>query len=558
MCVDINNDPKTKLKMSPKSTTCATIQPDTRSRYSAAAGSTFDALKEITADEVPGLVEELRSTFRSEKTQSVKWRKEQLRNFGRMIDECQKEFCEGMFEDLHKSPFEGYLTELGLVKNEIETALEHLDSWMIPEKKSNSALNIPCWSTTQRDPLGVVLIMGAWNYPVQLALAPMVGAIAGGNCILMKPGSYSPATSNILARIIPEYLDQDAIRVIEGNRDVTSAVLKERFEKIFFTGSGFVGRIVARAAAEHMTPCVLELGGKSPCVVDSSADLEHASQRLCWGTFLNGGQTCVRPDFCLVHEDVADAFFKQMQKTLLSFYGENPQETEWFGRCINESAFTRLAQLVEENKQYIVTGGKMDKADKFISPTVLDFGSDIDLFRNSSVMQDEIFGPLLPCFRYKNIEDAVSMIKDLPTGKPLALYAFGSDATFIKTIKTRTTSGGLCINDCLMHLANHDLPFGGVGSSGMGSYHGKYSFDCFTHEKAVLEKSQLLDQSVLFKPLLGVRFPPYNKQKKFLVKTFALHIMEKLVNVPIPLARVLAKILALYAFMTLLGFKIVR
>lgn len=463
-----------------------------------------------------------------------------------------------MLADLHKSPFEGVVTELALVESEIHTALEKLSTWMTPTKKGNSALNIPCWATTQRDPLGVVLVMGAWNYPMQLSLAPMVGAIAGGNCVVLKPGSYAVHSSNCLARLIPQYLDPACVRVVEGNRTVTSALLKERFDKIFFTGSGFVGRIVARAAAEHMTPCVLELGGKSPCIIDKSANLEHTAKRLCWGTFVNGGQTCVRPDFVMVHADIADDFFTQMQKTVLDFYGAKPEATKWFGRCINEAAFTRLAKLVDENKEKIVVGGATIAEERFIAPTIFDFGADQQAFTDSSLMQDELFGPLLPCVRYTDVDDAVQFVRRLPTGKPLALYAFGSNKRFIETIKIRTTSGGLCINDVLMHLANHELPFGGVGSSGMGAYHGEYSFNCFTHEKAVLQKSQFLDQTPLFKPLLAARFPPYTPFKMFLVKVFGAHVVEKLVNMPVPLVRMLLRLLCLYGAMRLLGFKITR
>jgi aldehyde dehydrogenase (NAD+) len=242
---------------------------------------------------------------------------------------------------LDRSPLEGFLTELALVKAEIETALQHLDEWMTPKKTRNSALNIPSWSTTQRDPLGVVLIMGAWNYPMQLSLAPLVGAIAGGNCVVVKPGSYAIDSSHALARAISKHLDNSCIKVVEGNREMTNALLNETFETTFFTGSAFVGKIVAQAAASHLRPCVLELGGKSPTIVDKSANLEHAAQRLIWGTFINGGQTCVRPDFVMVHEDVADAFFKLCKRFVKEFYGEDAQQSEWFGRCINTGAFTR-------------------------------------------------------------------------------------------------------------------------------------------------------------------------------------------------------------------------
>lgn len=534
------------------------VDVDAHNRYQNRGVKEFKTVDAIQLEDVPVLVADLRKVFATEKTMSLEWRKQQLHNFVRMIDECREEFCQALQKDLHKSPFEGYATELGLVKHEAEIALDNLDTWATPNKTGNSPLNIPCWSTTQRDPLGVILIMGAWNYPMQLSLAPMVGAIAGGNCVLLKPGSYAVNASNVLARVVPRYMDPECIRVVEGNRHVTSALLKERVDKIFFTGSDFVGRVVARAAAEHLTPCVLELGGKSPCVIDKTANIEHTVERMIWGTFCNGGQTCVRPDFVMVHEDVADKFFEECQKCILKFYGEDPQKTEWFGRLINDTAYTRLSKLVEENKEYVVTGGKTDATDKYICPTVFDFGSDITKFANTSVMKDELFGPLLPCVRYRDLEDVVQFIRHLPTGKPLALYAFSQDSSFIKTIKTRTTSGGLCVNDVMMHLANAELPFGGVGNSGMGAYHGKYSFDCCTHEKAVLEKSQMLDQSLLLKPLLAARFPPYTPFKQTLVKTFTMKVMDKVVNYPVPFFRQMFKLAVLYFVMRLLGFKIIR
>lgn len=348
---------------------------------------------------------------------------------------------------------------------------------------------------------------------------------------MIKPGSYAPACSHTISRLVQKYLDPECVKVAEGDRAVTTALLDERFDKICFTGSGFVGKIVLQAAAKHLTPCLLELGGKSPCIVDKSADLEHAAQRLAWGAFLNGGQTCVRPDFCLVHADVADRFLKILAKTIKQFYSEDAQKTEWFGRCINAAAFKRLQGILQASERRVYCGGKADAADKYIEPTVLDYGADLAAFAACEAMQDENFGPILPVARFTDLEQVVAMVKRLPTGKPLALYAFSSDAKFVSAIKRRTTSGGLCINDVLMHMVNHDLPFGGVGASGMGSYHGHRSFLAFTHEKAVLHKSAALDQSPLLKPFLAARFPPYTPTKQRLVKFFASRPIELLVNV---------------------------
>jgi len=422
-------------------------------------------------------------------------------------------------------------TELGLVEAEIHTALSNLDRWMKPQYTGTSALNWPAGSSVQPDPLGVVLIMGAWNYPMQLTFAPLVGAIAGGNCVMIKPGAYAPVCSHTISRLVQKYLDPDCFRVAEGDRLVTSALLEQRFDKICFTGSGFVGKLVLAAAAKHLTPCMLELGGKSPAIVDRSADLDHAAGRLVWGTFVNSGQTCVRPDFCLVHDAVADKFLQLLKTKLLAFYGRDAQLTEWFGRCINPAAAKRLAGLIDSCKAHVYHGGRVDLADRYIEPTILDYGRDLRAFSASEAMQDEIFGPILPCARYTDLEDVLRLIKELPTGKPLALYAFTRDDRVTHAIRTRTTSGALGINDCLMHLANHDLPFGGVGASGMGAYHGRRSFLAFSHEKAVLQKYAAVDQLPGLKQLLDARFPPYTPTKKAIIQLFSLPAVEAAVNI---------------------------
>ena len=391
---------------------------------------------------------------------------------------------------------------------------------------------------------------------MNLTLVPLVGAIAGGNCVVIKPGSYAVESSHAMARAITKYFDQDCIRVVEGNREFTSALLQETFETTFFTGSAFVGRLVAEAAAKNLRPCVLELGGKSPTIIDRSADLEHAVMRLIWGSFLNGGQTCVRPDFVMVHEDVATEFFRLCKRTIKEFYTDTPKNTEWFGRCINDGAFKRLKGLLEKVSGTIVCGGECDAHERFISPTIIDFGSNVEEFGQSEIMQDEIFGPLLPCVRFRNIETCIQFIRKLNTGKPLALYCFSTDQIVVRQVKERTSSGGLVINDCIMHLANEELPFGGVGNSGMGAYHGRRTFNAFTHEKAVLEKSPMLDQSILVKPLLAARFPPYTPLKGSLVKLFSATWVGKAVNLPVPLFRTIIKLLCGYLMFRAFGFKV--
>ena len=365
----------------------------------------------------------------------------------------------------------------------------------------NGPINSFSSSYVQKDPLGVTLVMSAWNYPILLQLQPVVGAIAAGNCVVIKPASYAKNVAACISRLVTKYLDPDCIVAVQGNRHITNALLQQKFDMIFFTGSPFVGKVIAEAAAKNLTPVVLELGGKSPCVVDKSADIKIAARRAGWGALMNSGQTCVRPDYFLVHEDIADKFVKQLVETIKEFYGKDPQKSEWFGRLINASAFKRLATCVEKDKAFIVHGGDMDEEDKYISPTVFDFGTDQAAFEASEVMQDEIFGPLIPIFRFRDFEDqVVQFIRDRP--KPLALYCFTTTGERSEQILRLTSSGGAVINDVVVHLGNSNLPFGGVGESGMGSYHGKRTFDCFSHHKAVIKRSNFGD--------VPMRYPPYS------------------------------------------------
>eukprot|EP01065_Artemidia_motanka_P015357 TRINITY_DN191_c0_g1_i1.p1 TRINITY_DN191_c0_g1~~TRINITY_DN191_c0_g1_i1.p1 ORF type:complete len:535 (+),score=213.34 TRINITY_DN191_c0_g1_i1:69-1673(+) len=505
------------------------------SRYGSTQHTTFGDVEPcaVKIDQVDGAMADLRRAFNSDKTRPLEWRKQQIRQFLKMLREGAGEICAAMKKDLHKSPFESYVTEISLVEAECNEALAHLDEWAAPQSTTTSALNWPAGSATVRDPLGVVLVMGAWNYPTQLTLAPVVGALAGGNCVLIRPGSYAVETSHAICRLVDRYLDKECVKVAEGDRHLTTKILEHKFDTIFYTGSGFVGKIVAEAAAKHLTPCVLELGGKSPTIVDKSAHLEHAAQRVCWATFLNSGQTCVRPDFCLVHESVADKFIAIMRKTVREFYGPDAKTTEYFGRIINARAHERLSKLVEQGRDKIAFGGALDSSERYVEPTLFDFGTDLQAFQKHPLMQDEIFGPLFPLARYSSIKDVVDVIRALPTGKPLACYCYARDSKVIKEITERTTSGGLCINDSIMHLANHELPFGGVGESGMGAYHGRRSFNAFTHEKAVLRKYPLVDEMPILKQLLAARFPPYTPFKKTAVKIFGSRLMEKAVNPPL-------------------------
>lgn len=528
------------------------------SRYGAQQHTKFTDAEAcaVTTEGVPEAVKNLRAAFNSDKTLSLEWRVGQLNAMIRMLSEGLEELQVAMHADLHKSAFECVATEIGLVESECVEAIKHLKEWMSPQYTNTSALNWPASSYTQQDPLGLVLVMGAWNYPLQLTLAPVVGAIAGGNCVLIKPGSYAVQTSHAMCRLVDKYLDRDCIRTAEGDRHLTTKILQEKFDSIFYTGSEFVGKLVAEAAAKHLTPTVLELGGKSPTIIDRTAHLTHAAQRIVWATFLNSGQTCVRPDFALVHADVADKFIAELKATVKDFY-ENSKTTEYYGRVINAKAYERLADLVEKSRSHIAFGGNVDASERYIEPTVLDFGRDLKAFREQPVMQDEIFGPLFPVCRYTDIEDVVSFIRTLPTGKPLACYCYSRDQAVIDTISHRTTSGGLCINESVMHLANHELPFGGVGASGMGSYHGHHSFMTFTHEKAVLRKYPAIDEMPILKQLLAARFPPYTGFRKLAIKLFSMRAMTVAVNPPIKkVAQFLIRVLALVFAMRLCGYRI--
>ena len=326
------------------------------------------------------------------------------------------------------------------------------------------------------------------------------GAIAGGNCVCIKMPSdkYSAASSRAMADLIGKYLDPECVKVVEGDRRATQAVLQERWDLIFFTGGSFVGQMVAEAAAKHLTPTILELGGKSPAIVDRTANLEVAARRAVWGTFTNAGQTCIRPDYLMVHADVADEFVGLMKAETRRQFGDKPQESSSFGRLINERAWDRVSGLVEADRPYVVLGGEADRADRFVGPTILDFGTDFEAFKASKVMSDEIFGPLFPVYRYRDLAEAIAFIQGQE--KPLAMYVFTEDQAVSEQVLAETTAGGVNVNDTMMHLSNPFLPFGGVGKSGMGSYHGKFSFDSFTHSKAVLKKTTDSDSKKRYAP----------------------------------------------------------
>ena len=426
------------------------------------------------------VVARLRATFRSGRTKPVEWRTTQLRRLRELLTENGIELAAALHADLGKSSTEAFRTEIDFTIREIDHTLDHLTDWLRPESAPVPAhLGADATAWTQYDPLGVVLVIAPWNYPAQLLLAPVVGALAAGNAVVAKPSELAPATSSAIARLVPAYLDTDAVAVVEGGVPETTALLAERFDHIFYTGNGTVGRIVLRAAAEHLTPVTLELGGKSPAFVDRDADLAVVADRLVRGKFLNAGQTCVAPDYVLTDPETAAALEPLFVKAVETLYGADPAASGEYGRIINERHFDRLTGLLDSGRT--VVGGQSDRTAKYIAPTVL---ADVD--PEAPVMREEIFGPILPIVTVDGLDAAIDFIND--RDKPLALYVFTDSETTRGRIADETSSGGLGYGLPLAHLTVSDLPFGGVGESGMGNYHGRYSIETFSHRKAILEK----------------------------------------------------------------------
>ncbi|OYP20605.1 aldehyde dehydrogenase family protein [Streptomyces sp. FBKL.4005] len=439
-------------------------------------GTVNHSLPEQPAD----VVARLRATFATGRTKPVAWRTAQLRRLRALLTERGADLAAALHADLGKSSTEAYRTEIDFTVREIDHTLEHLADWLRPEPAPVPAhLGADATAWTQYDPLGVVLVIAPWNYPAQLLLAPLVGALASGNAVVAKPSELAPATSAALAELIPAYLDTDAVAVVEGGVPETTALLAERFDHIFYTGNGTVGRIVMRAAAEHLTPVTLELGGKSPVFVDRGTDVDVVADRLARGKFLNAGQTCVAPDYVLTDPETAQALEAALVRAIEGLFGADPARSPEYGRIVNERHFDRLSALLDSGR--VAVGGVGDRAAKYLAPTVL---ADVD--PASPVMQEEIFGPILPIVTVSGLDEAIGFIND--RDKPLALYVFSESEETRRRIAAETSSGGLGHGLPLAHLTVSDLPFGGVGESGMGNYHGRYSIETFSHRKAVLAK----------------------------------------------------------------------
>nr|WP_202527213.1 aldehyde dehydrogenase family protein [Streptomyces sp. SID486] len=426
------------------------------------------------------VVARLRATFGTGRTKSVDWRTGQLRRLRAMLTERGADLAAALHADLGKSGTEAYRTEIDFTVREIDHTLEHLADWLRPEPAPVPAhLGADATAWTQYDPLGVVLVIAPWNYPAQLLLAPLAGALAAGNAVLAKPSELAPATSAALAELLPAYLDPDAVAVVEGGVPETTALLAERFDHIFYTGNGTVGRVVMRAAAEHLTPVTLELGGKSPAFVDRGTDPGTVAERLVRGKFLNAGQTCVAPDYVLTDPDTAPVLEAALVRAVEELFGTDPARSPEYGRIVNERHFDRLSALLGSGR--VAVGGVGDRAARYLAPTVL---ADVD--PGSPVMREEIFGPILPIVTVPGLDEAIRFIND--RDKPLALYVFSESDETRDRIAAETSSGGLGHGLPLAHLTVSELPFGGVGESGMGNYHGRYSIETFSHRKAVLVK----------------------------------------------------------------------
>lgn len=445
------------------------------------------------------LVEKLRTSFRTNETKSVKWRRDNLLALERLIDENTDSLCDALKKDLNKHKNEVHGMELGLIKNSITFALNNIDSYCKPRKVNPIIQSRALYSTyVQYQPHGVVFIIGAWNYPLQLLLVPLVGAIASGNCALVKPSELSENTCQLLEKLWPKYFNSSYIALVNGGIPETTELLSIKFDYIFYTGNTAVGKIIMKAASEYLTPVTLECGGKSPCYVDSSADLNLAARRILWGKLANAGQTCVAPDYILCTKETEEKLIPIMKDVLLEFYGENVKESESFARIVNNRHFNRLVKLLDQTKVKI--GGETDEATKFISPTIM-----TDVTPKDAVMQEEIFGPILPFITVQNQQEAIDFINN--GEKPLALYVFASKTSIFDEFKMSTTSGSFAFNEVLMQISYECLPFGGVGNSGVGKYHGHYSFETFSHQRAVLYSNGWGDKLTFF------RYPPYTDSK---------------------------------------------
>ena len=453
--------------------------------------------------DIEGIVKAQRQYYKSGITKTCQSRMTALNRLEEVIVRREKDIEEALKKDLNKSSFEAYMAEVGMVLSELRYVKGHLRQWMKDRRVKTPLAQFPAKSYVKSEPYGVVLIMSPWNYPFMLCIEPLIGALAAGNCCVLKPSNYSPAVSAVIKQLIEEIFPKEYVAVVEGGRAENTSLLEQKFDYIFFTGGTEVGKQVMRKAAEHLTPVTLELGGKSPCIIEKTANLKLAAKRLVFGKFLNAGQTCVAPDYVLVQKEVKEEFLKYVLSWMKKMYGEQLEARETYPKIINEKHFKRICKLIEGEE--ILKGGVVDEESLQIAPTVLDH-----VKPEAPIMQEEIFGPILPILEFESIQEVEQFIKERP--RPLALYLFTCDKRVEKRITTQISYGGGCINDTIMHLATSHMGFGGVGSSGMGSYHGKESFQTFSHKKSIVKKYNWLD--------VPVRYAPYGKKKEKVMRIF--------------------------------------
>ena len=453
-------------------------------------------------ESIPLAIERLRKSFASGKTRPLKFRQEQLSGLERLLKECEPEICQAIRKDLGRSELETSIAETSLLRRELVFAKKQLRKWARPERVRLPWLTYPSSARIYREPFGVALIIGPWNHPLQLVLVPLVGALAAGNCAVIKPSELAPATSSFLAAALPRYLDADCVQVVEGGISESTALLAERFDYIFYTGNPRVGRIILEAAAKHLTPATLELGGKSPCIVDRSANLKSSARRIMWGKLMNAGQLCISPDYVLVDETVETALLTHLAEAVKEFHGEQPRTSPDFARIINQRHFQRLVRLIDGGGQIFV-GGEACEDELYIAPTIL-----IKTPPDAPIMQEEIFGPILPVLSVKSVDEAIAFINQRE--KPLAIYAFAEDARVRRQVIERTSSGAVAVNYPCVHAVLPCLPLGGVGNSGMGAYHGRASFETFSHRKPVFLKASWPDPNIVY--------PPFSKLKERIIR----------------------------------------
>ena len=450
------------------------------------------------------LLPRLRGTFAAGRTRSLDWRLSQLDALERLLVEREDEFVAALRHDLGKHPFETWAAELRVVGREIHEIRARMKGWARPERQKVPWLLRPGRASIVREPLGLVLVIAPWNFPVQLLLAPLAAALAAGNAVVCKPSEISSATSATLARLLPQYLDPDAVAVVEGGVPETTALLEQRWDHIFYTGNGTVGRVVAAAAARHLTPVTLELGGKSPAIVDRDSNIKLAASRIAFSKFLNSGQTCVAADHVYVHADVEERFLAALRKEIRARFGKAPGDSEHFGRVVNRHHTERIKGLLDAGGFDVHHGGEVDPEQRYVAPTVL-----TGVAQEAAVMGEEIFGPVLPVLTFRDLDEPLAAIA--AGDKPLALYLFTSSERTVQQVLDRTSSGGVCVNDAITHLLVPGLPFGGVGASGYGAYHGRAGFETFSHRRSVLRRPS----RSLAPPLLD---PPYSRWKSVVTR----------------------------------------